>query len=186
MLGVQLDILQLRGQLPELVLRPGGTLAARVVDRSSISIAGIVLAATLPDDVAAGETLRLRIEEATPERLLLRVLDETPQAPPGAALPLPDGTHARVRVEERDAGDERGGRPPSVTLAYESPALGRIDLRLELPPGGVTASVGAAAGRPAARAEAAAGELRSALAQATGREAQVRVSPRHDPFEAYA
>lgn len=186
MLPVQLDALLLRGQLPELLLRQGSTLAARVVDRASISIAGIVLQATLPADVAPGETLRLRIDEATPERLLLRVVEQQPQVPPGPALPLPNGAHARVRVADRDPGGAAGGRPPALTLFYESPALGRIDLRLELPPGGVSALVEAAAGRPAERAEASAEALRAGLERATARAAQVRVVPRHDPFEAYA
>lgn len=186
MLPVHLDALLLRGQLPELMLRPGGMLAARVVDRSSISIAGIVLAATLPEDVAAGQTLRLRIDEATPERLLLRVMDESAQAPPAAALPLPGGAQARVRVEEEEAEGGPDGGPPAVTLSYESPALGRLDLRLELPAGGVTAVVAAPAGDSAQRAGAAADALRGALEGATGRAAQVHVFPRRDPFEAYA
>lgn len=186
MLPVQLDALLLRGQLPELMLRPGGMLAARVVDRSSISIAGIVLAARLPDDVDTGQTLRLRIDEATPERLLLRVMDDPTQAPPAAALPLPGGGHARVRVEEEEPGGGPGGAPPAVTLSYESPALGRLDLRLDLPAGAVTAVVAAPAGESAERAGAAAETLRAALEGATGRSAQVHVFPRHDPFEAYA
>lgn len=186
MLPIQLDALPLRGQLPELVLRPGAMLAARVVDRASISIAGIVLAATLPEDVAAGQTLRLRIDEATPERLLLRVVDEAPQTPQGHALPLPDGREAHVRIEEQEAEGAPGGRPPAVTLTYESPLLGRLDLRLELPGGAVTAAIAAAPGEPVERAGAAAEALRGALERATGRDAHVRVTPRHDPFEAYA
>ncbi|MEX2196698.1 MAG: hypothetical protein WD844_15565 [Thermoleophilaceae bacterium] len=186
MLGVQLDALLLRGQLPDLMLRPGGMLAARVVDRASISIAGIVFAATLPGDVAPGDTLRLRIDEATPERLLLRVMDDPAQAPPAPALPLPGERQARVRVEEQEPEGGPGARPPSVTLSYESPVLGRLDLRLELPAGAVTAAIAAAAGEPAERAGAAAEELRAALERATGREAHVAVTPRHDPFETYA
>lgn len=179
----------MRGQfLPEVTLRPGQLIAARVVDRGSISIAGLVLSATLPESVRPGETLRLRVDEVTPERLLLRVAEQpAQQAPPaGVPLPLPDGTQARIHVAEQDPGGGPEGRPPSVTLAYDSPALGRIDLRLELPPRAVTATVAAAVGEPAERAEAAAGELRAGLARALGREAQVRVVPRHDPVDVYA
>lgn len=184
---VQLNALLLRGQLPELMLRPGGTLAARVVDRASISIAGIVMNATLPDDLVPGQTLRLRIDEATPERLLLRVVEEAPQPPPGyAALPLPGGREARLWVEDQDAGGGADGRPPSVTLAYESPELGRIDMRLELPASAVTAAIAAAVGHPAQRAADAAEALRAELERATGRDAAVSVTPRHDPLDIYA
>jgi len=179
----------MRGQfLPEVTLRPGQHVAARVVDRQSISIAGLVLSATLPENVRPNETLRLRVDEVTPERLLLRIAEPQPQAPPapGVPLPLPDGTQARIHVAEQDPGGGPEGRPPSVTLAYESPALGRIDLRLELPSGAVAATVAAAVGEPAERAQAAAEELRAGLARATAREAQVRVMPRRDPVDVYA
>lgn len=186
MLPVQLEAALVRGLLPELLLRPGAVLAARVVDAARISLAGVVLEARLPEGLDAGETLRLRVEEATPERLHLRVVEQPAQPLPVLALPLPGGGAARLRVEEQERGGGTGGAPPSVTLSYESPALGRIDLRLELPPGGVLATVGAAHGPPADRAEAAAGLLRDGLTAATGRPAGVRVVPRHDPFEAYA
>jgi hypothetical protein len=48
--------------------------------------------------------------------------------------------------------------------------------------GGVTA----ARGVPHDLARSHMEELREALAQATGRAVQVAVSPRHDPFDAYA
>lgn len=192
MVSFHVDPLLLRLQLPDLAVRHGALLAARVVQaagrESQISLVGIVLAAQLPDGLEAGETLRLRVEEVTPERLLLRMVDSAPQAPPPAAVPvpLPFGGEARVHVEEQEAGDGPGGGPPSVMLAYDSPVLGRIDLRLELSAGAVSASVSAAAGEAVDRARDAVEALRTALAEATGRPALVRVSARRDPFEAYA
>ena len=188
MLPVQLEAALLRGQLPELLLRPGSVLAARVVEANRISLAGVILEAQLPEGLLAGETLRLRVEEATPERLHLRIVEQSAQqqAPPVLALPLPGGRQARLRVDEHEAGGGADGAPPSVSIAYESPALGRLDLRLELPRTGVVATVGVAHGAPAERAEAAAERLREGLARATGRPATVRVAPRQDPFEAYA
>jgi hypothetical protein len=187
-LPVQLEVALLRGQLPELLLRPGSVLAARVVEANRISLAGIILDAQLPEGLLAGESLRLRVEEATPERLHLRIVEQPgqQQPPPVLALPLPGGAQARLRVDEQEAGNGPGGGTPSVTLAYESPSLGRLDLRLELPRGGIVATVGAAQGAPAERAEAAAERLRAGLERALSRPATVRVAPRHDPFDAYA
>ena len=187
MLPVQLEAALLRGQLPELLLRPGSVLAARVVEANRISLAGVLLDAQLPEGLLAGETLRLRVEEATPERLHLRIVEQAGQQPPPVlSLPLPDGAQARVRVDDREAGGRAEDAPPSVTLAYESPALGRLDLRLELPRGGVTVTVGAAHGDPAERAASMAERLRDRLERALERPAAVRVAPRHDPFDAYA
>lgn len=186
MLPVRLEAALLRGQIPDLLLRPGATLAARVVAEGRISLAGVVLEASLPEGLAPGQTLRLRIEDATPERLHLRMVDQPGQAPPPVALPLPGGAQAKVRVEEREAAGSPGGGHPAVGISYESPALGRIELRLELPAGAVLASVRAARGEPAKRAQAAGARLREGLARATGRPATVRVSERRDPFETYA
>jgi hypothetical protein len=186
-LPVQLEVALLRGQLPELLLRPGSVLAARVVEANRISLAGVILDAQLPEGLLAGESLRLRVEEATPERLHLRIVEQPGQQPlPVLALPLPGGAQARLRVDEQEAGRGPEGGTPSVTLAYESPALGRLDLRLELPRGGIVATVGAAHGAPVERVEAAAERLRAGLERALGRPATVRVAPRHDPFDAYA
>lgn len=182
----------MRERLPDLVLRPGTMLAARVLERDGprgvLMLAGVPLAAQLPEDVEVGARLRLEVTEVGAERLVLKVHDAQPAGPPpgAAALPLPDGRAAHVHVAERDAGDAAEGRPPSVVLAYDSPALGRLDLRLELPGGGVVATISAPAGEPAERARAAAGELRDELARATGLPATVRVSDRRDPLDVYA
>jgi hypothetical protein len=71
-------------------------------------------------------------------------------------------------------------------LAFDSEVLGRLDLRIDLARGIVSARVDAPPGATLALAEAAAGRLRDALAQQTGRAAQVHVAPRREPFDAYA
>jgi hypothetical protein len=178
----------LRAQLPELVLRPGMTLPARVMERHGqmglLLLAGTPLSAQLPDELKAGDRLRLRVEDVG-EQVVLRTVEspasgaqqaqQTP--PPEVALPLPGGRQAEVRVTEQ--ADERRGEdePATVALDYDSPALGKLDLRLVQQPGGagIQVTVGAMAGAPEERARAAAEELRAALADATGLPATVRV-----------
>jgi hypothetical protein len=178
----------LRARLPDLVLRPGMTLPARVLERAGrfglLLLAGTPLSAELPETLQAGDRLRLRVEEIGADRVLLRTV-ETPAAPPAAApppevalaLPLPDGRRAEVTVTER-AADERGAEEPAaVALRYDSPALGALDLRLVRQPGGagLQITVGAVAGEPEERVRAAAEQLRRAIADATGLSASVRV-----------
>jgi hypothetical protein len=177
----------LRAQLPELVLRPGMTLPARVMERHGqmglLLLAGTPLSAQLPDDLKAGDRLRLRVEDVG-EQVVLRTVDapaaqQQAQAPPPpeVALPLPNGATAQLRVTEK--ADERRGDDEAVTVAldYDSPALGTLDMRLVLQPagGGLQVTVGASAGAPEERVRGAAEELRRALADATGLSATVRV-----------
>jgi hypothetical protein len=176
----------LRANLPELVLRPGMTLPARVMERHGqmglLLLAGTPLSAQLPDDLKAGDRLRLRVEDVG-EQVVLRTVDspaaQQQQAtpPPELALPLPNGARAEVRVTEKAS--ERGGEdePVAIALDYDSPALGTIDMRLVRQPGGagLQVTVGAAAGAVEERVRGAAEELRRALADATGLPATVKV-----------
>jgi hypothetical protein len=176
----------LRANLPELVLRPGMTLPARVMERHGrmglLLLAGTPLSAQLPDELKAGDRLRLRVEDVG-EQVVLRTV-ETPaapppgsQPPPAVALPLPNGARADVRVTEQASEGRGEDEPATVALDYDSPALGTLDLRLVLQPrgAGLHVTVGAAAGVPEERTRAAADELRRALADATGLPATVRV-----------
>jgi hypothetical protein len=178
----------LRANMPELVLRPGLMLPAKVLERAGqhgiLLLAGTPLSAELPDELEAGARLRLRVEEVGPDRVVLRAVDtpagpaaqHVPSPPPDVALPLPGGRQAEVRVTER-ADEPRGpGDPAAVALAYDSPALGTLDLRLVLQPGaGLQVTVGAMAGAPEDRVRAAADALRAALSEATGLPASVRI-----------
>lgn len=191
-LPVSLNAALVRLQVPELILRPGMQVVARVASRgeagtASLVLAGALLKATVPDEVAAGQTLRLTVAETTPERIVLHMsaadLPATTTGMPLAPAPAqsraldPDGEDARTRA--------RGEGRPSVSLVYDVPALGRLDLRIERGPEGVVVSLGTSPGwHGPARANAEA--LRAALEAKLETPAVVRVTPRRDPFDAYA
>src|SRR5919112_2803321 len=190
---LQLEAALLRRQMPDLLLRPGMTLFARVSERSGqhgiIVLAGSPLVAQLPDSVAAGDKLRLLVEDTRGERVTMKLVQEQPSAPPQnpvIGLPLPDGTQARLAVEERESSGEQGEEHASITLAYSSPALGDVSLALSLTPGTLSVHAELAAGQPFDLASAAAMELQDRLAAVTGRAAQVTVAPRRQPLDLYA
>src|SRR3954465_9537971 len=134
------DAALLRSELPDLVLRPGHSVVARVASRGEgplrvLILAGVPLRASLPDEVKAGETLRLTVSEVSPERVVLRMdaaalAMAAPPPPPAQAPP------ARLGVDE--APQRRrgaGGDEATVALRFETPALGRPDLRGEVAAG---------------------------------------------------
>jgi hypothetical protein len=184
---IALDALLLRTRLPELVLRPGLSVVARVAARGQgehgvLVLAGVPLTAKLPEAVEAGETLRLHVTEVTEERVVMRM--EPPVAAPAAPnAPPPRVTVGEAPRRERGAeGEERAG----VSLTFTGARVGRLDLRVEVGPDGVAATVTAAGGDPYDRAEAAAGRLRETLEASTGLPAAVRVLARRDPLDLYA
>src|SRR3954447_3631387 len=94
----------LRQQLPDVPLREGATMMARVASRTEthavIVIAGVPLTAQVPPEVPSGATLRLRVAEVSPERLMLRIEPQgEPAAPPAQPAapppPPPPGAYAR-------------------------------------------------------------------------------------------
>ena len=92
-----------------------------------------------------------------------------------------------MEVEERPA-RRRGadGEPADVvSLAFTSPTLGRLDLRLELRGERLLTEITTPAGRPHAIANEGAERLRATL-EAAGLEATVKVRPRHQPLDLYA
>ena len=105
--SVKLELAMLRAAMPDLVLREGAVLAARVGERSGkhglLMLAGSALVAELPEGVREGERLKLAVQETVGDRVVLRIVPEAQQQvlPPGvAALPLPDGRTALVQVTE--------------------------------------------------------------------------------------
>jgi hypothetical protein len=186
---IAVDTLLLRTQLPDVTLRPGASVVARVAARGDdargvIVIAGVPLTAQLPPEIGAGETLKLKVAEVTPERVLLR-LDTPGLAAPGAPPPRTHDAPARVQVREpprRTAGADGGA---SVTLAFESSVLGRLDLHVSAGQAGVQAVI-AAPQAALERARARAGSLRAALAESTGGPAAVEVTARREPLDLYA
>src|SRR2546421_10549718 len=96
--AIQLSAAILRNQAPELVLRLGSTVAARVLERHGarglIAIGNAVLAAELPEQVKAGDRLRLLVHDASGDRITLKLVHEDVQSQP-PPLPLPNGPRVR-------------------------------------------------------------------------------------------
>src|SRR3954447_23132080 len=83
----------LRAQLPDVTLREGATLMARVASRGEhhalIVLAGIPITAQVPPDVQAGATLKLKVSEVTAERVTLQIDQQAPVVPAAAPLAPP-------------------------------------------------------------------------------------------------
>src|SRR3954453_18861447 len=176
-------------------LREGAVLPARVLrthPAGAILLDGVRLAATLPEGLEPGALVRVKVREASAEKLVLQVIEhvEAP-APPAAAsaarpmptiaVALPGGAAAQLLVQPDDEGGGSAGAPrarSTVTLRYESAGLGRVDLALTLEGGAVRAVAHAPAGEVAERLRAATGDLREALSGALGRPASVDIVAR--------
>jgi hypothetical protein len=176
------DLVLLRGLLADLPLREGAVLGAKVLERQGVrgllALEGGRVWATLPEGVEAGARLRLRVVEASADRVHLKVVEApTEQAPPAAAyaFSLPGGVAARVEVHEREESAGRSGErvARTVLLRVDTPSLGRLDLRVSAS----AVTVQAAAGEPVARAREEADVLRAALVSALGRAVAVTVQP---------
>ena len=185
---VAIKTLLLQAQFPELTLRPGASIVGRVLSRGAdhgvLVIAGVPLTAQLPAEIGkAGETLRLKVTEVTPERVTLQ-LDQVLTA---AGQPPPPAERAQLTVQEpprtvRVDGEERS----TVAISFQSEALGRLDLRLEVGGTRVRAGVEAPPGRSYELAAGAAARLEASLHAGTGLEPDVRVTQRRDPLDLYA
>ena len=186
---VAIKTLLLQTQLPDITLRPGTSVVGRVASRGEghgvLVIAGIPLTATLPQEIGkTGETLRLSISDVTPERVTLR-LDEVVN--PAAQPPPAPADRPRVTVQDPPSRTTVGGEERArVALSFQSPSLGRLDLRIELAGGRVSVGVEAPPGRPYELADAASPRLHDGLRARTGLEAAVEVTPRREPLDLYA
>jgi hypothetical protein len=192
---LQVEAAFFRRQMPDLILREGSTLAARVAEKQGkhgvITLAGIPLVAELPDGVKTGDTLRLLVAETRGEKVVMRLLQEQPAGappPPTVTITQPDGSQARLTVE--DDGQEGGGgrdrEQAAIALTYETPRLGAVGLRLEIAPGIVRVRAEVRAGAVYDMADDASDALRRQLVARTGRAAEVTVVPREEHFDAYA
>jgi hypothetical protein len=178
----------LREQLPDVTLRPGSTVVARVASvnqqHAVLVLAGVPLTAEVPPGLENGTTLRLKVREVTPERVTLQI-DPQSQAVPQA--PPPELQPPRVVVEEpphRGRGED--GEPADiVSLSFTSPTLGRIDQRLELNGVRLLTDVTTPAG-PATDLAAGSSERLRANLEGKGLDATVRVRPRRQSFDGYA
>ena len=90
---MDVQLVLLRSLLGELPLKPGAVIAARVIDARTIALAGVRLAATLPPELEPGTSMRVRVREATGERLVLQVVGprEDADASPAAGSTDEDG-----------------------------------------------------------------------------------------------
>jgi hypothetical protein len=181
----------LKAQLPDVSLRVGSTVLARVASRGEhhavLVLGGMPITAQVPDDVKAGTTLRLKVQEATEDRITLQLDQSVPVAVPVPPQPLLAADRARVQVDEAP-GRRRGedGQPADVvSLAFNSASLGRLDLRLELQGERLLAAVTTPAGPSFDLATAASERLRANLG-AAGLDPTVRVQARRDPVDFYA
>jgi hypothetical protein len=188
---VALDAVMLRARFPELQLREGASVVARVAARAEahgvIVLAGVPLTAQLPPEVREGDTLHLRVQEVSDERITLRLDPQAAQAAQAPPAAPPPPRQARIAVAEPPRRPPGGGEESAgVSLAFDSAVLGRLDLRIDVNRGGVQATVEAPPGRSFELATEAAARLQDALATRTARPATVRVGARREPFDAYA
>jgi hypothetical protein len=191
---IAVDIRLIRAVLGgELKVVPGRAMMARVIaadglGRGKLAIAGAVIDAELPKHVRAGQDLRLTVRDVSAHQVVLGMSDQ-PAGMPVPAAELPGGGVLRVTEEEaEESASGSGGSPGSrvLSLRYDAPTLGAVDLRFDLDPGSLRVSVSVAAGTPLSLAQARADELRDALTTDVGRPATVTVSPRHERLDVYA
>jgi len=182
-----------------------------------VSLAGLLLAARLPANLRPGQTLPVRVVSVSEEQIVLRIRDDagsrtpthaahaagalavsgdpdlvhvaTALAPPGLALPLPNGDALTLAVDPDDGPDaEPGSRGRSgegeAAFVLHSAELGPIEVQLRLAGGAIAATVRVDA-ETLPLATAAKPALAAALERATGTPAQIslrgRASDRERP-----
>ena len=191
---LQVEAALFRSQAPDLLLRPGATFAARVMDRHGqhglLNFAGVPILAELPDSVKTGDKLRLLVQETRGEKVLMKLVQDQPAGPPPqVGLPLPGGDGALISVDpdgsQAQDGD-REGETASIAIGYESPNLGKLSFRISLAPGAVSVHAEVPGGATHELADDASDALRIRLERVTGRSAGVVVVPRRESFDAYA
>jgi hypothetical protein len=193
-----IDAALLRAVLtPDLNLALGRELMARVATltgdgRGILNLAGVPLPAELPDNVKAGDELRLVVRELTPDKVVLAIQDDSAQSQPAPPLvdaprvPMPRG--GSLQVTDRDAASSRRGQDGThtLTLRYDAAAFGPIDMTFTLSSGALRLALTVPQGSSYQAAECAAKGLAGRLTDATERPASVTVSPRREPIEVYA
>lgn len=193
---LSVDVRVLRGLLgPDIRLAPGRVVMARVADtggqgRGKLSIAGGLVDAELPAQIKSGDELRLTVKSVSAERVVLTMSNpnagaEAAQAPT-QPVPLPGGAALSVQEDETGGGGGAGPGGQTLSLRYDAPALGPVDLHFALAPGGLSVGVTLRAGTPFALGRDGADELRDALSAALSRPVAVTVSPRREPLDVYA
>src|SRR6478672_7104281 len=125
------DLVLLRSTAPDLPLVVGRILAARVVERHGqhgvINLAGAYLTAELPEEIQAGDRLRLVVQNTSGGRVTFALAQEPPPLAQPPAVPSD-----RVTLQGRDDGAGEEGRPQAVTVRFESETIGTVELRVAL------------------------------------------------------
>jgi hypothetical protein len=164
---------------------------ARVVSlaasgRGALSIAGAVIDAELPKELRPGQDIRLVVKEVTPERVVLSLSDPTAVAPAPVPVELPGGGTLRLTEREQSEHEGSAGEGHTVTLRYDAPTLGAVDLRFDLETGSLRVAAALSPGEPVTLAQEASDDLREALAASSDRAVSVVVSARYEPLDVYA
>ena len=195
---IALQLITLQAVMPDVTLRLGQTLLARVADRHGdrgiLMIAGQPLVAQLPAHVRAGDVLKLAVRDISAEQVVMQLhegkeMAQAQQAADPSLVPFPGQPPSRIIVDDQASGGDGSageGEVAAIALTYESPALGPINLRIGMDATNVAAEVRIAAGAPLELAQAAASVLRDSLAAGTERAASVSVVPRPGSFDVSA
>jgi hypothetical protein len=187
------DLLLLRSlQTPELRLTPGRALMARVMradpsGHGALNIAGVVIEAELPKHIRAGQDIRLVVREVSAEKVILSLSHDAPVAqPPPASVPLPGGGRLRVTDHEKSPAEPGKAERHTLTLRYDAPTLGPLDLHFELDPTALRLTVTLPQGESFQRATTQADALEQDLHANLDRAVSVTIAPRREPLEVYA
>ncbi len=194
---IAVQLITLQQVMPEVTLRLGQSLLARVADRHGdrgiLMIAGQPLVAQLPEHVRAGDVLKLAVKDITAEQVVMQLhegkeMAQSQQADPSPLVPFPGQPPSRILVDDQWNGEESAGEGDvaAVALTYESPALGPINLRIGMNASDVAVEVRIAAGASLELAKAASSVLQQALVERTERSALVSVVPRPGSFDVSA
>ncbi len=136
----------------------------------------------------AGEDLRLVVRDVSADRVVLQLADQapTPLAAP-TPIPLPGGGALKVLEHEQQRGGSTSADGRDVlTVRYDAPNLGPVDLRFDLRPGSLHVTATLTAGEPLRRAQADAVSLREALESELDRPISVQLKARYEPLNVYA
>jgi hypothetical protein len=125
---VRIKTMLLRTQLPEVTLRPGVSVVARVLSRGEhhgvLVIAGVPLSAQLPPEIGrTGETLRLSVTDVTPERVTMQldqVINPAAQPPPPVACKTGCAQGSGARRRPRRPSARAGGTEDLWTAVAEA------------------------------------------------------------------
>ena len=194
---IAVQLITLQQVMPEVTLRLGQMLLARVAerhgDRGILMLAGHPLVAHLPENVRAGDVLKLAVRDISAQQIVMQIHEgkEAPHAQasdPSPLVPFPGQPPSRLVVDDQAGGGEDGldDEVAAIALTYESPVLGPINLRIGMDASNVAVEVRIAAGAPLEFAQAAAPGLRERLADGTERTAAVSVVPRPGSFDVSA